>query len=399
MKKNILLILSNKDVKSLFQIFRHSGFEIRYVGGCVRDALLRKKSHDIDFSTNARPHEMQQILKKNHVHYFDSGLKHGTITAIFHKTCYEITTLRYDTECDGRHAKVEYTKSWELDAERRDFTFNALYCDESGKIYDYFDGIKDLENKKLRFIGDCRKRIEEDYLRILRAFRFNNRYCDGKFDDEIIQSFSEMSFGIGNLSGERIQQEIIKLISEIQKENIEMLNFFNQTNISKFVFDKNIDFHILNSMIEYGIQNSWLRLGIIFRYNDISYEWIKNRWNLSKANSSLLKKIYELKLPNDLMEMENQYFFLHSEIQETFLFCCMYENCISIKQYEKLKEKWSYKEQLFLPITNQDVMRLGLNGRMIGESLKFIESEWLKSNCELRKEDLISILEERKNTL
>ncbi len=399
MKKDILSILSNKDVKFLFQIFRHSEFEIRYVGGCVRDALLRKKSDDIDFSTNARPHEMQQILKKNNVHYFDSGLKHGTITAIFHKTCYEITTLRYDTECDGRHAKVEYTKSWELDAERRDFTFNALYCDESGKIYDYFDGMKDLENKKLRFIGDCRQRIEEDYLRILRAFRFNNRYCDGKFDEEIIQSFAELSSGIANLSGERIQQEITKLIFEIKKENIEMLDIFNKTNISKFVFDKNIDFHILNQIIDCEIQNVWLRLGIIFRYNNISYEWIKNRWNLSKANSFLLKRISDLKLPNDLIDMENKYFFLHFEIQETFLFCCLHENCIKIKQYEELKDRWGNKEQLFLPITNKDVMSAGFTGRMIGESLKFLESEWLKSNCELSKEDLMTILEENKDGL
>ena len=395
MKNDILSILSNKDTRFLFQIFRYSGFEIRYVGGCVRDALLRKKSNDIDFSTNALPHEIHQILKTNDVHYFDSGLKHGTITAIFNKTCYEITTLRYDMECDGRHAKVEYTKSWELDAERRDFTFNALYCDESGEIYDYFNGIQDLKNKKLRFIGDCESRIKEDYLRILRAFRFSNRYGDGTFDAEVIEAFHKYSDKILILSGERIQQEITKLIAEIKKENVEMLEVMNLTNISQFIFNKKIDFHLLNEIIDYAIDDVISKLAIIFRYNDVQIEWVKNRWNLSKTNYQLLKKIFELKLSSDFLNMENKYFFLNFEIKNMLLFCCFYEKIIDVKGYWELKKKWDNKEKLILPVTNQDVLSAGFHGKMIGESLKFVENEWIASNCQLGSEELMEILSKK----
>lgn len=394
MKKDILSILSNRDTKFLFQIFRHSGYEIRYVGGCVRDALLRKKSDDIDFSTNARPEKMQEIFRKNNVHYFNSGLKHGTITAVFNKTCYEITTLRYDTNHTGRHATVEYTDNWELDAERRDFTFNALYCDESGKIYDYFNGIEDLKNRKLHFIGDCEQRIQEDYLRILRAFRFNNRYCDGNFSDEIIEAFKKFSDKIQNLSGERIQQEITKLISEVKIENLKMLDFINSTGISKYVFDRNeVDFSILERMIQFKIDETWQRLALLFRYSDVSSEWVKSRWNLSRVNYQLLKKVVEIDVPKDFFVMESKYFFLFYEIREIFLFCCFYEKLFNENDFLEISKRWSEREMLSMPIENKDVIDMGFQGRMIGEALNFAQKEWLESNCILSKGDLIKRVE------
>ncbi len=394
---NILTVLSNEDTNYLFKIFKNEGFEIRFVGGCVRDALLGKKSDDIDFSTNARPDDMHRIFKKYKVHYFDSGLKHGTITAVFNKVCYEITTLRYDKNCDGRHADVEYTEDWQLDAARRDFTFNALYCDENGKIYDYFNGIDDIKNRKLQFIGDCNQRIEEDYLRILRAFRFNNRYCDGKFDDKIINAFTIYSEKIQNLSGERIQQEMIKLFSEIKIENIPMLQIFNETKIAKYVFgiDNFVNFTVLNRLIQLKVDNIWSRFGILLRKNNIDAKWIADRWSLSKNNFKFLCKIKEIVVPKDFFSMENKYFFLNYSLLDSFLFMCLDGGIFDESKFHEIRRTWHSKQELILPINSSDVIAIGCVGKEIGDAIDLARKKWLDTNCEIDKDSLIEFLKEK----
>ena len=146
--------------------------EIRYVGGCVRKIINNEKVDDIDLATNIEPTKVKEALENKNLNYFETGIEHGTITALIENDKFEITSLRSDIKTDGRHAEIEFTTDWIKDAERRDFTINSIYADINGNLFDPFDGKKDLENGLIKFVGEPEKRIKEDYLRILRYFRF-----------------------------------------------------------------------------------------------------------------------------------------------------------------------------------------------------------------------------------
>ena len=148
----------------------------RYVGGCVRKIIKDEKVDDIDLATNIEPSKVKQALEIKKINYFETGIKHGTITAVIDNNKFEITSLRSDIKTDGRHAEIEFTNNWVKDAERRDFTINSIYADINGNLFDPFNGKKDLENGILKFVGDPEQRIKEDYLRILRYLRFFTLY-------------------------------------------------------------------------------------------------------------------------------------------------------------------------------------------------------------------------------
>ena len=153
-----------------------SDSEIRYVGGCIRKILNNEKIDDIDLATNLEPNQVCEALKLKNINFYESGISHGTITALIDEYKFEITTLRKDIFSDGRHAKVQYTKSWLEDASRRDFTINSIYSDANGNLFDPFNGKKDLEKGIINFIGDADERIKEDYLRILRYYDFSKLF-------------------------------------------------------------------------------------------------------------------------------------------------------------------------------------------------------------------------------
>ena len=152
-------LLNKLNIKKIFVAIESfsSDSEIRYVGGCVRKILNNEKVDDIDLATNINPQEVKQVLKKNDIKFFETGIEHGTITAIIDDQKYEITSLRSDLSSDGRHAKVEFTKDWRKDAERRDFTINSIYADINGNLFDPFNGKEDLKNGKIIFIGNEEK--------------------------------------------------------------------------------------------------------------------------------------------------------------------------------------------------------------------------------------------------
>ncbi len=154
--------------------------EIRYVGGCVRKVIKKENVDDIDLATNLTPPEVCEALKNKQISYYETGIEHGTITAIIDEYKYEITSLRKDVSTDGRHAEVEFSLDWKEDASRRDFTINSIYADGDGNLFDPFNGKKDLEEGYINFIGNAEKRIQEDYLRILRYLRFYLNYSNHK---------------------------------------------------------------------------------------------------------------------------------------------------------------------------------------------------------------------------
>ncbi len=186
----------------------------RYVGGAVRDSLLGMPVSDVDIATALLPREVIDRLEAGGVKAIPTGIEHGTVTAAVDGKNYEITTLRRDVATDGRRAVVAFSTDWREDASRRDFTINALYADpKSGEIFDYFGGLNDLEAGNLHFIGDAKERIAEDFLRILRYFRFLARYGSGQLDREAIAACANGAYGLTALSRERIAQELSRLLS------------------------------------------------------------------------------------------------------------------------------------------------------------------------------------------
>lgn len=158
------------ELQILANLFKKHDYELRIAGGAVRDILMSKQPKDLDFATDATPQQMKEMFTKEEIRMInDKGEKHGTITArINDMENFEITTLRIDVLTDGRHAQVEFTKDWKLDANRRDLTINSMFLDLDGRVYDYFYGYDDLKKKRIVFVGDAAVRIREDYLRILR---------------------------------------------------------------------------------------------------------------------------------------------------------------------------------------------------------------------------------------
>ena len=185
----------------------------RYVGGAVRDTLLGLPVSDVDIATALLPNEVINRLEAARIKAIPTGIEHGTVTAAVDGKNYEITTLRRDVATDGRRATVAFATDWQEDASRRDFTINALYADpKSGEVFDYFDGLSDLEARRLRFIGDAHQRIAEDFLRILRYFRFLARYGGGQIDADAIAACATGAHGLTALSRERIAQELTRIL-------------------------------------------------------------------------------------------------------------------------------------------------------------------------------------------
>jgi len=199
------------ELNVLSAMFTKHGYELRIAGGAVRDLLMDKAPADIDFATTATPDQMKTMFEKEEIRMINNqGEKHGTVTArINDKENYEVTTLRIDKVTDGRHAEVEFTTDWQLDANRRDLTINSMFLGLDGQVYDYFNGSDDLIAKKVRFVGDPVQRIQEDYLRILRYFRFYGRISTASDDheSETIEAIKTNVDGMERISGERIWME------------------------------------------------------------------------------------------------------------------------------------------------------------------------------------------------
>ena len=205
-------IMAADDTARVFAAIEQHGGRARFVGGVVRDALLKRDLLDVDIACDLAPEETLITLEKVGIKVIPTGLKHGTVTAITDAGAYEITTLRVDVLTDGRHAEVAFTDSWLEDAKRRDFTFNAIYCDLDGTIYDPFDGEVDLRDGRVRFIGVAENRIAEDFLRIMRFFRFQAWFGRPPIDPVGAEACRKAASGLNDISAERIRDEIFKLL-------------------------------------------------------------------------------------------------------------------------------------------------------------------------------------------
>ncbi|MFY0682009.1 MAG: CCA tRNA nucleotidyltransferase [Thalassovita sp.] len=208
--------ISQPASQAVFRFLRDAGHEAYFVGGCVRNALMGVPVNDLDISTDATPETVMRLATAAGLHAVPTGIDHGTVTVVSDHIQFEITTYRRDVETDGRHAVVAFAKTIEEDARRRDFTMNALYADADGTVVDPLgSGLKDLSQRALRFIEDPDMRIREDYLRILRFFRFSAWYGDPMtgMDPDALAAISSNLAGLETLSRERVGSEVIKLLS------------------------------------------------------------------------------------------------------------------------------------------------------------------------------------------
>lgn len=393
--KAFQILINDIGAQQILNIFSRSIYKIRFVGGCVRDSILGIKPHDIDFVTNALPQEMINLLNDNNIQSILTGIEHGTITAVVNNKNYEITTLRQDIKCDGRHAKVAFTDSFLEDAKRRDFTFNAMSIDNNGKLYDYFNGYDDLKNKFIRFVGDADKRVKEDYLRILRFFRFYANYAE-EYEASSLLACQNNANSLNKLSGERIHQEIKKIL--IAQKSFQALALISKCGIAKPIFGveklelvwfKNLQ----NLLIQNSYEQNYLRNLITLIYqNTVATDYIKKYW--LKANK---EKIYLQKMSNeDLTTICNEkfisqliYFKGKPHVIDMILLQYSYKNKINCNNLINKIMKITIPP---FPINGNDVKEYVQNDKLIGIYLKKAELEWVDSNFTLNKSSLITFI-------
>ena len=395
---------NNKGVNKIFGAINNYNetSEIRYVGGCVRKILNDEKTDDIDLATNLTPDQVKQCLDKNQIKFFETGIEHGTITAVIDDQNFEITTLRKDVKTDGRHAVVEYTTNWKEDSIRRDFSINSIYSDLDGNLYDPNSGHKDLNVGIIKFIGDPETRIKEDYLRIIRYLRFYTEYSKIDHEINIIKIIKKNIEGLGKISKERQFNELKKII---KLDNFLKL-FKNKTSCELFslIFPQLKNFKKLSKLSkpqEKILKNKSLNFVISFLVIDETdnSDYFVYKYNLP---NELKDKINSLK--NNLLNKDSNKIFNKKDLQKIFY----YEgksstidlidfNLLYFKQSKKLSELKTYFEKLDkpeFPIKAQLLINdYGLKeGRELGQKLKNLEMKWIENNFNLSKKDMEKVL-------
>lgn len=212
--------LQSPAISKVFAAIAKGGAEARVVGGAVRNALIDRPVKEVDIGTTALPDDVMRLARDAGLGAHPTGIDHGTVTVVADKQPFEVTTLRRDVETDGRHAVVTFTTSWDEDAARRDFTINALYCSSDGTLYDPVGGLDDLRKRRVRFIGSPQARIREDFLRILRFFRFSAEYGNGHLDPAGLDAANALKDGLSLLSAERVRIETLKLLAATGAVNV-----------------------------------------------------------------------------------------------------------------------------------------------------------------------------------
>ena len=403
--KDIKDLTKNTTANKIFDAINlySSESEIRYVGGCIRKIINKEKVDDIDFATNLEPKQVCEALKKNDISYFESGIDHGTITAIDDEFKFEITSLRKDIFTDGRHAKVEFSKDWKEDASRRDFTINSIYSDKDGNLFDPHNGKKDLENGKVNFIGSTDKRIKEDFLRILRYVRFFLNYSKQPHDPEVVKKLKMNIQGISKLSKERLLDELKKIakietLQNLSKDKISLeiillifpelknIKIFSKLNKSNKNFLKRNDFIFLISLM------------IVDETDNVDYFLYK--FNISTKNKKRIKNIdnfYKEKISSKTFNQNNMnkyfYYYGREATLDILNFKLVKLNKVD-KSLTELVKNYEKKEALIMPVKADILMKKYEipEGKLLGEKLKRIEEEWVKNNFQISDQQVNNIV-------
>ncbi len=401
-KKNDFATLQDQiEVKKIFEIFSldNNFAEIRFVGGCVRQILNNEKIEDIDLAVNIKPSEVQKILEDNKIKYYNTGLQHGTITALVEKKSFEITSLRKDIITDGRHAVVEYTDDWYEDSARRDFTINSIYADKYGNLYDPHDGNKDLIKGKINFIGDANQRIREDYLRIMRYVRFFINYSLNYHDEKIKKIIIKNLEGVKNISKDRLLDELKKLFLSKKFFNIVDDRFSQE--IIKLIFPEIKNLYMLNKLNDHALEilskkDFIFLLSFLIIDNTDNADYFLYKYNISKEDR---KRI--LFLNKNFRFFENQKFFnkvnltkiLYKNGNKLLMDLINLKICHSQKASKhilEIKEKFLNQEKPIFPIkANLLIEKYSLKeGRELGRKLELLENIWIENNFNISEEEI-----------
>ncbi|MDE2495144.1 MAG: CCA tRNA nucleotidyltransferase [Alphaproteobacteria bacterium] len=362
--------------------------EARFVGGAVRNALLGRPVADVDVATPLTPGEVQRKLTAAGIAVVPTGIDHGTVTVVVDGKPFEVTTLRRDVETDGRHAVVAFTGDWAEDARRRDFTMNALYADSSGEVFDYVGGVEDLKTGRVRFVGDAVTRIREDYLRILRLFRFHAWYGKGEIDAAALRAAAAEKSGIAKLSGERVAKEMLRLL-EAEKP-APVLRLMASSGILGEVLPDRLQIARLESLAGIDAANFFapdalLRLAALLPHDVKTAALVGERWKLSNAARARLEDAAgsseKIVAYLSIREVRKLLYRLGMQPFKDRLFLNWADDPKAGMQWRALLAMADAWTRPVFPLTGRDVMRAGVpEGPLVGRVLGEVEEWWVDSD-------------------
>ena len=378
--------------------------EIRYVGGCVRKILNNEIVDDIDFAVNLNPNECIEALKNHNIKYYETGIEHGTITAIIENNKFEITSLRKDISTDGRRAKVEFSNNWIEDASRRDFTINSIYADINGNLYDPFNGKRDLKLGKVEFIGDIEKRIKEDYLRILRYIRFFINYSKLEHSEKVKKIIKKNINGISNISSDRLLDEFKKIIKS--KNFLKLFKDPFCEEIVRLIFPQFKNFEIFKKLNNYAKKKIneldsifLISLMIIDDSDNFDYFLFKfNISNIEKERILFLKKFYDQKINKKSFSEKNLWKVLYNNGKQSLqdlLYFEIFKSKNINKKLINLIDLFKNKEAPIFPIKGKNLIeKYNIpEGKLLGIKLKKIEEKWINNDFKISEQEVVQVIE------
>lgn len=393
--------LKDKLCMKIFSLLNEKEDTARFVGGCVRDSIIGLKTNDIDIATKLNPEDVVKILGSESIKVVPTGIDHGTVSVFSKDFNFEITTLRSDISTDGRHAEVIFSDSWEEDSLRRDFTINSIYLKQNGELYDPHNGIQNLKDKKIIFIGNPDERINEDYLRILRFFRFNAFYGNNnlKLSSDSIKACTKNKNKIKKLSSERVQNEFFKILNSSDPYFI--VSIMRKIEILDLLFEHKVETKIFKKLLLIEKENSFSKNHIL-RFASLA---LKNK----KINSNNLQMFnFSKKERKELCLLTNQEFEIHNKLNKSDIKKILYSierktlkdmaklswalsnNRVTNKNWKNVLSQIDKVAIPIFPLKAKDILDYGLEeGPIIGEILKTVEQDWIDSNFEHNKEDLL----------
>jgi poly(A) polymerase len=376
----------------------------RFVGGCVRNALWGEATSDIDFATTLPPEEVAAALKAAKIKTVPTGIAHGTLTAVVSVKPYELTTLRRDVETDGRRAVIAYTEDWAEDAQRRDFTVNALYADAEGQIYDPTgEGLGDIDARRFRFVGDAESRGREDYLRILRLFRFMAWYGrDAKITKEALAACRDNRAGLKSLSAERVWSELKKLLSA--RDPVRSVRIMLQQELLETLLPEATNVDGLARLVALeareGLKpDSMLRLMAMMAREPLSVALLSKRLKLSNKETARLK--------DWASDAESLSFDMEERARMQAIYRSGKQPILDRARLRAAgasdpiaSSKWMVLADLALgwtpptfPLRGADLIEAGVpKGPALGKALSALEALWVRSGFSTEKPQLLAAL-------